>query len=328
MSGTEKEDKKNKIVASHKKKSDNLFSVKEKEKKDLTDTLFQRVKKNPDPKVVKELLELLDVIEDDHSKGRYYKRERASAYHRITLEEVSVELKSFQNRKTEYSKYSVQGIMVAVFSDEFKKALLNPCILRQNPEGKNVILAGHSRSEAFYRLSMIYQDKMHELSQAVQEELHELCKMYKYEYNALPYMVQMWCKKHDYNFDKLPCLFIHNLSFNQAQTIAMMSNALATVETDVERANVYRCMRGAEKTNHEIDLFGRRCEKNNRPRIKAYSYLNPNGLAITSLERFESNQDESHVIKRIAKWIGYLRQRHQNLSNLHEDELFDRLFDK
>jgi hypothetical protein len=201
--------------------------------------------------------------------------------------------------------------MGAVFSERFKKALLNPCILRQNPEGRNVILAGHSRTEAFYRLSMIYQDRMHELSKEVQDELHELCEMYKCEYKALPYIVQTRCKKHDYYFDKLPSLFIHDISLDDARTIALMSNALASAETDIERANVYRCMRETKRTIQEIDLFGRICERSNRSRVRAYSFLNPDGLAISSLDRFESNQDESHIIKRIARWIGHLREKNQ-----------------
>jgi hypothetical protein len=68
MSGTEKKDKKNKIGDVNKKKSSNTFPVKGKKATELMDTLFQRVKANPDPKVVKELLELLDVMEDDHNK--------------------------------------------------------------------------------------------------------------------------------------------------------------------------------------------------------------------------------------------------------------------
>lgn len=305
---------------------DNIFSIVEKSQKDLMNSLFQRVQANPE--ITKELLELLEVIEDDHKKWRHYKRERASAHHRITLEEISVELKNFQNRKKEYSKYSVQGIMAAVFSGEFKKALFNPCLIRQNSKGENVILAGHSRNEAFNRLDMIYKDKMNEFSKTVKNEIHELCEMYKYDYKTLPSIVQTWCKKHDYYFDKLPCLFIHNISFDDAQTIALMSNALGTAETDIERACVYRQMRISKKTWEEIEIFGKQCEKNNRSRIKAYSYLNPNGKMTCALDAFEKSRDDRTILEKIAIRIGNIRKKHPDLSDLHEDEIYSWLLNQ
>jgi hypothetical protein len=45
---------------------DNIFSIVEKSQKDLMNSLFQRVQANPE--ITKELLELLEVIEDDHKK--------------------------------------------------------------------------------------------------------------------------------------------------------------------------------------------------------------------------------------------------------------------
>jgi hypothetical protein len=53
------------------------------------------------------------------------------------------------------------------------------------------------------------------------------------------------------------------------------------------------------KTKLFIDEFGKKCEKGNRSKIFAYSYLNPNGMMIESLERFEENSDDNSILKRI-----------------------------
>ena len=79
---------------------------------ELYQTLLQRIHANPS--TISQLHEVLDVIQDDTDKGRNYKRKRESAYHESPLEEVSVDVKNFQNRRKPYSEYSVQGIIDAV----------------------------------------------------------------------------------------------------------------------------------------------------------------------------------------------------------------------
>jgi len=176
------------------------------------------------------------------------------------LSDVSVDLKNFQNRRTAYSEYSVQGIIDAIRSNTFKKALFSPCILWKSPTGENFVLAGHSRNEAFRRLREIY---------------------------STDPQIQQWCHVHNYYFETLPCLYINDVNFEDAKAIALMSNALATAEMDVERANVYRCMKDIAKNNHEIEVFGRKCEKSNRSRIRSYANLAESGLATDALYRFE-----------------------------------------
>lgn len=161
-----------------------------------------------------------------------------------------------------------------------------------------MILSGHSRNEAFRRLQTLYQT-----DQQIQDR----------------------CHKHHYYFNILPCLYINDINFEDAKTIALMSNALATAESDIERANVYRCMRDIGKSKQDIEVFGKKCEKSNRSRIHAYSYLNDNGSMVQALDAFELGQDESAIIKRIALWIGNIRKKHPELTHAHEEELYDRL---
>jgi hypothetical protein len=173
-------------------------------------------------------------------------------------------------------------------------------ILFENSDDQKLyILAGHSRHEAFKRLSSEYKDHP---------------------------MVQEFFVRYGYDFSHLPSLIMDDIKFEDAKFTALVSNALATIETDTERAEIYRTFRCIGKDAKFIEAFGRMCEKSNRSRVKAYSFLNPNGHVTQLLERFESGQDDNIIIKRIALWIGHLRQKYPQLSDLHEDELTDRLF--
>jgi hypothetical protein len=58
--------------------------------------------------------------------------------------------------------------------------------------------------------------------------------------------------------------------------------------------------------------------------ILAFSYLNPSGKAWTALEALDSGQDTSRaVINNVARWIGSARAKYPQLTNQHENELYD-----
>jgi hypothetical protein len=90
------------------------------------------------------------------------------------------------------------------------------------------VLAGHSRYEAFKRLSTTYKDDLD---------------------------VQTYCKQHNCDFNNLPSLILNDINFEDARMVALMSNALATAETDVERSDVYRHMRMMGKEKKHIEEF-------------------------------------------------------------------------
>jgi hypothetical protein len=71
-------------------------------------------------------------------------------------------------------------------------------------------------------------------------------------------------------------MIMDDITFESAKFIALMSNALATIESDTERAEIYRSFRQLGESKKFIEEFGRKCEKSNRPRIESYSFLNPN----------------------------------------------------
>ncbi len=256
---------------------------------------------NKDPNVAKELHKALSVIKKDKEDGIKYKRIRNFAYHRVPLQDVFVDIENFQNRRKPYGEYSVQGIVDAVKRWEFKRKMFTPALLRRNGDGKLYVLAGHSRHEAFKRLATTYDNDID---------------------------VQTYCLRHNCHFKELPSLILNDIDFDDAKMVALMSNALATAETDVERATVYRHMRMMQRDKKSIEEFGKKCEKSNRSRIRAFSYLAPDGLAMDMVYAFETGEDSNYVIKRISYRLGELRRKNPDVSDIHERELFDRLLNK
>ncbi len=220
----------------------------------------------------------------------------------IPLDKIAIDLKNFQNRKKPYSEHSVQNIIDAVLNWNFDFRIFNPIIVwRNSQDGRLYILSWHSRYEAFKLLST--------------------------EYKSHPWVLE-FVKKNWYNFDNIFSMIMDDITFESAKFIALMSNALATIESDTERAEIYRSFRQLWESKKFIEEFGRKCEKSNRPRIESYSFLNPNWSIISTLESFEKNTDDINIIRRVAKWIWWFRMKYPEISDLHENELFVWLIDK
>ncbi|MFA5747485.1 MAG: hypothetical protein WC872_00055 [Candidatus Absconditabacterales bacterium] len=234
-----------------------------------------------------------------------YEKDLSLAPYKIPLKDINLDLKNFQNRKKPYSEYSVKNIIDSVLNGNFDIRIFDRIILRTNHENKKLyILAGHSRYEAFFRLNEISKNP-----------------------NDKNYLkVKEFIKKTGYDFSKILGIIMEDIHFNKAKFIALMSNALASSETDVERAEIYRSFRNIGENTKFVEDFGIKCEKSNWRRINAYSYLNPNGKMIGVVEQFELGEEDNHTIKKIAYRLGNLRKKYLNeISDLHEKELCDRL---
>ena len=280
-----------------------LFSITDETSKNTVEILEAEIIEamKQDPNIVVELYKALNVIQKDKADNIEYTRIRNFAWHRVPLADISTDIKNFQNRRKPYSEYSAQGIVDAVKTWEFKWKMFTPALLWRKDDGILYVLAGHSRYEAFKRLSTTYKDDE---------------------------AVNGYCEKHNCDFEDLPSLILNDIDFDDAKMVALMSNALATAETDVERADVYRHMRTMGRDKKSIEEFWKKCEKSNRSRVRSFSHLAPNGMAMDMLYAFETGEDTNYVIKRISYWIGELRRKNPEISDIHEGELFDRLLNK
>lgn len=74
-----------------------------------------------------------------------------SQVYKIPLEQISFDRQLFQNREADYSEESVQRILQAIEAGTFRFEVFDPILLWQRPDGRLIVLSGHSRTEAFNR---------------------------------------------------------------------------------------------------------------------------------------------------------------------------------
>ena len=76
-----------------------------------------------------------------------------AAVNLVPLGKIQFARELFQNREEEYSEETVQRIIEAVQTGNFRFEVFDPVLLWRNPKGQLIVLSGHSRTEAFNRLS-------------------------------------------------------------------------------------------------------------------------------------------------------------------------------
>lgn len=208
----------------------------------------------------------------------------------VPLNDVNVDKALFQGREKDFSIRSVENIVEAVKSGQFVWANLDPITLWKNDAGKLFLISGHSRFEAFKRLAKDGQ------------------------------------KADGKDFESIPAKILKG-ELSTAKRTALESNTLSTKETDIERAKYYRRLRqdGQEEKN-TVDAM-KKNEGKNWVNIYAYTFLNPNGKTMSGLKQFAENEDTSaQLSKSLSKWIGAARKNYPQLTNEHEDELYNWMF--
>jgi len=114
----------------------------------------------------------------------------------------------------------------------------------------------------------------------------------------------------------------------EAIDFALNSNN-QTPESIIERSNYYRKQRESGTEEKTILKEAKLNEANNYIDIMALSHLNPNGKALDSYKKLSKGSDSnSTMLKNIAVWTGTAREEYPQLTNQHENEIFNFLFDK
>lgn len=187
----------------------------------------------------------------------------------VPLRDILTNEKLFQNRTDSFSMESVDRIVQAVENNTFKWQVFDPILLWQSPTGKLFVLSGHSRFEAFNRLSKI---------------------------NA---------KVQGKDFNNIPAKII-NVPEAEAVRIALMSNTLSTPESVTERAIFYRQLLQNGTSTKEVTETAKMYEGKNAIFIINIAYLDPNGKTFNFLRRYQrkSDTDEYRAAHNIANWIG------------------------
>lgn len=207
----------------------------------------------------------------------------------IPIARIKTKPEWFQNRADGFSVRSVDNIVNAVRAGTFSWGAFDPITVWESPEGELFVLSGHSRTEAFARL----------LAAGAQVAGRD--------------------------FSRIPGKILRGISEQEARRLAMESNTLATKESDLERAAYYRRLRINDGlAGKDLDLAARRMEGRNANQILALSYLAPQGKTLSALTALQEAEDQSRgIMANVARWIGNARRSFAQLTDAHENELYD-----
>lgn len=248
--------------------------------------------KNPkDPETQKRLKQIAEKAKLEPTAEPIH-QEKDPGIKLIPLNEIFTDHANFQNRESEFSAESVERILSAIHESAFSWAVFDPITLYRNPkDNRYYVLSGHSRFEAFKRASKA----------GLQAESR--------------------------SFDKIPARIFEG-TLEAAKQLARTSNNLSTKETDVERANYYRQKRLEGTSEKILKAEAQKYEGKNATFILNLSYLNPTGKAWESLKLITqgTESENSRTIKELADWVGEARRRFPQLTNSHENEIFDWLY--
>jgi len=119
---------------------------------------------------------------------------------------------------------------------------------------------------------------------------------------------------------EIPSSFFKGTEQQAIRFAKIFANRDNSPETLLEDIRAYVRMRDVEKLA-KADI---RKTFKNWQRLEAYSHLNPKGKFLLTLGTEARTQFP--YIENKAMWVGLLREHYSQLSNLHEDEMFDFLF--
>lgn len=251
------------------------------------------VNPTPSPEVVKEIEPKAVKVEE---APKQTKAQQAKGFVSMATNSLATSLKDFQGRSKEYSEQTYNRIV-----NEAKEGILNissipPIQIWRNPDtGKFTILAGHSRTKAFSDLAS---GKV-EFSDKYQKS----------------------------DFENINSQIVEAETLEEAQKIAQESNQGA-VQTVVDNAKYVReSLLPTFKNFNQAKTKLKSLYGSAWARIYAYANLNPKGKAMQMLKQFQdSNESDSDdKSKRIAEWTGKARNEFENLTDAHENEIFDYL---
>jgi ParB-like chromosome segregation protein Spo0J len=123
-----------------------------------------------------------------------------------------------------------------------------------------------------------------------------------------------------------PVKFFTGTEAEAVEFAKVKSNSNRSLETPIERAKIYREMKGTKKA---IEDKAREIEGKNASYILNLAALNPKGILIETLEKLAvGDKQNASLVEKIADWIGDAKRTYSNLTNTHEKEMFDFLMNK
>ena len=200
----------------------------------------------------------------------------------VPVKDIKLYLKKFQNRETPYSAESVQRITDAAHAGTFRFEEFDPVLLWRSPDKQLYMLSGHSRLEAFTRLSKEGYKQFDNIPAKIVEVSQQEAEEIALRSNTLS------TKEKD--FERA---MFYRKEIDMGRSYAQVIDTARKNEgKDAVRIVAYAYLNPAGKTF----------------------------VALKSLE--SGDPTSSTIIKSIAQWVGEARMKYPMLSNLHEDEIY------
>lgn len=218
--------------------------------------------------------------------------------------DLNVDVKRFQNRNDEFSESSVNSIVDSIKDGSFDAhAFLDPVRVWTDPnDNKTYVLSGHSRTKAF-------------------QEAQKLMDEGKLNPEAIKNLKDQGID----NFKEMPVIDLTGKTEEQAINIGLTGNQKATQETELEGAKIARKLRTEGKSQSQIrrDLGNRA----NISRLLNFSHLNPEGKTFQALKAVEKAEksENKNAVNQVGEFIGEARAKYPQLTDSHENELYDYL---
>lgn len=213
----------------------------------------------------------------------------------VPVKDVHTDVERFQPRGTDFSPESVEKIV-----NNYDDNKLDPVVL-YNDNGKQYVLAGHSRLEAHKQLS--------EMSNTDPRKVAAIKNGFQ----------QGEIKSRQFKGTE-----------EQAIEFADRSNDLGTKNKVYESANSLRKMReGGASKSASLQRAQTDFGKDGRF-IHMLSFLNPKGKLMDTIKGFDKNDDVAtkNSFEKMGQWIGSVREKMGDaITNAHENEMMDFLLD-
>lgn len=231
------------------------------------------------------------------------------------LLELLTDEKRFQGREDKYSKESVVNIL-----GNYDASSMNPILFWRDANGKDYVLAGHSRRFALNILSKLVEGKELTLEES------KLVDQASKEFNITKEQMLAKAKEQGFNAGIAPESKEFKGTEREAIDKAEASNARAAMQKPVENAGILSRMRKNGASEKEVEkklqeLAGRK----DRVFTENISYLSEGGNALANLKVFKEAGDRAteKYIEKVADWIGAARKKYSGLTDAHEQEMYD-----
>ena len=126
-------------------------------------------------------------------------------------------------------------------------------------------------------------------------------------------------QKHFDEFKDIPTTIREGISFEEAEKIAKQSNVLGTKEKITSHAERFRKMREKGAKVKDIIKAAKSFHGRESNRIVNLSFLNRSGKTTDALKA----TPDDRVALQAADWIGQMRKQFDELTDSHEDEMFN-----